>query len=42
MVMPCIYKDGPRTKTKISRRVGYLNLDGDINLEGDLNLQDNL
>ena len=36
MVMPCLYKDGPRTETKISHRVG------DLNLEGDLNLQENL
>ena len=36
MVMPCLYEDGPRTETKISHRVG------DLNLEGDLNLQENL
>ena len=36
MVMPCLYVDGPRTETKISHRVG------DLNLEGDLNLQENL
>eukprot|EP00253_Pinus_taeda_P030297 PITA_30297 len=33
---PCLYEDGPRTGTKISHRVG------DLNLEGDLNLQENL
>ena len=26
MVMPCLYEDGPRTETKISHRVGDLNL----------------
>ena len=36
MVMPCLYEDGRRTETKISHRVG------DLNLEGDLNLQENL
>ena len=36
MVMPCLYKDGPRIETKITHRVG------DLNLEGDLNLQENL
>jgi len=36
MVMPCLYEDGPRIETKISHRVG------DLNLEGDLNLQENL
>ena len=36
MVMPCLYEDGTRTETKISHRVG------DLNLEGDLNLQENL
>ena len=36
MVMPCLYADGPRIETKISNRVG------DLNLEGDINLQENL
>ena len=36
MVMPCLYKGGPRKKTKISHQVG------DLNLEGDLNLQENM
>ena len=36
MVMPFLYEYGPRTKTKISPRVG------DLNLEGDINLQENL
>ena len=36
MVIPCLYEDGPKTKTKISHRVG------DLNIEGDLNLQENL
>ena len=36
MVMPCMYEYGPRIETKISHRVG------DLNLEGDLNLQENL
>src|SRR3984885_9676816 len=36
MVMPCLYEDGTRIETKISHRVG------DLNLEGDLNLQENL
>ena len=26
MVIPCLYEDGPRTETKISHRVGDLNL----------------
>ena len=26
MVMPCLYEEGPRTETKISHRVGDLNL----------------
>ena len=36
MVLPCLYEDSPQTETKISHRVG------DLNLEGDLNLQENL
>jgi len=36
MVMPCLYKGGPKEKTKINSRVR------DLNLEGDLNLQENL
>jgi len=36
MVMPCLYKDGPKTETKISHRVG------DLNIEGDRSLQENL
>ena len=36
MVMPCLYEDGARTETKISHRVG------DLNLEGYLKLQENL
>lgn len=35
-IIPCLYEDSPRTKTKISHRVG------DLNLEGELNLQENL
>ena len=34
-MIPCLY-DGPKIETKISHRVGG------INLEGDLNLQENL
>jgi len=33
MVMPCLYADGPRIETKISNRVGDLNLEGDINMK---------
>jgi len=32
MVMPCLYKDGARKETKISHRVGDLNVEGDLNL----------
>jgi len=33
MVMPCLYKYYPKTKTKISHLVGDLNLEGDLNLQ---------
>ena len=36
MVIACLYEDSPKIETKISHRVG------DLNLEGDLNLQENL
>ena len=36
MVIPYLYEDGPTIETKISHRVG------DLNLEGDLNLQEKL
>jgi len=32
MLMPFLYKDDPIIETKISHRVGDLNLEGDLNL----------
>ena len=36
MEMPCLYEDGPRIETKISPRMGDLNIEGYVNIHGNL------